>query len=162
VVLGGEGDEGERAERPGRDARRPTLGPKGRLDAFRTAAGATSQRHQEETNPVRFAFRLAGDTIWPPQRAYLMFKAWREAPGRASALARRHRPRAQCVVIGHTHRPGVWRTAAGVSVINNGSFCRPFGGMVTEIRPGAVRVRRVLFKRGEFHPGPTVAEIPLS
>jgi predicted phosphodiesterase len=134
----------------------------GQLEAFRSAAGSVSQRHQEEPNPVRYALRLASDTVWPPHRAFSMFKAWRDAPGKAAALARRHRPGAQCIVIGHTHRPGVWRAPSGVAVVNNGSFCRPFGGLVTEVRPGNVRVRRVECRRGDFHPGHTVATIPLS
>jgi predicted phosphodiesterase len=65
-------------------------------------------------------------------------------------------------VIGHTHKPGVWRTASGIVVINTGSFCRPFGAMATEITTDRLRVRQVSFRRGEFHPGPRVAEFPLS
>ena len=133
----------------------------GRLAAFRSVAATIPQRHQSEPDPLRYALRLAGDTVWPPQRALSILRAWREAPGRAAALARRHRPKARLIVIGHTHIPGVWRTASGIAVVNTGSFCRPFGAMVAEIAAGAIRVRRIESRQGAFHPGATVTEFEL-
>jgi predicted phosphodiesterase len=133
-----------------------------RLSVFRSVAGSIPQRHQAEPDPLKYALRLAGDTVWPPNRALKILRAWREAPGRAAALARRHRPKARFVVIGHTHKPGVWRTASGVVVVNTGSFSPPFGALVAEVETGAIRVRKVEVKRGDFHPGRTIAEFPLS
>jgi len=133
-----------------------------RLVAFRQAAAAMPQRHQAEKDPLRYAVRLAGDTVWPPHRVLAIIKAWREAPGRAAALARRHRPKARFILIGHTHRPGVWRTASGVVVVNTGSFCRFFGAMAAEVTADTLRVRRVERRRDGFHPGRTVAEFSLS
>lgn len=52
----------------------------GRIAAFRSVAATIPQLHQSETNPIRYALRLAGDTVWPPDRAFRIFKAWREAP----------------------------------------------------------------------------------
>jgi predicted phosphodiesterase len=133
-----------------------------RLAAFRQVAGSIPQQHQAERNPLKYAARLAGDTVWPPQRALAIIRAWSEAPGRAAALARRHRPNANFILIGHTHRPGVWRTAAGVVVINTGSFCRPFGAMTAEVAPGRITVRRIEVKKGAFHLGRKVADFPLT
>jgi predicted phosphodiesterase len=134
----------------------------GRLDAFRSAAASIHQRHQSEHDPFRYAMRLAGDTVWPPDRLFKILRAWSEAPGRAAALATRHRPRASFIIIGHTHRPGVWRMPSGIIVINTGSFCRPFGAMVAEVGAATLLVRRVVRRDGAFHPGPQVAEFPLS
>lgn len=134
----------------------------GRLAAFRSVAATIPQGHQSEPDPFLYAMRLAGDTVWPPFRALKILRAWREAPGRAAALARRHRPRARFIVIGHTHIAGVWKTASGIVVINTGSFCRPFGAMTAEVTPGRIRVRRVEDRRGEFHPGSKVAEFSTS
>ena len=134
----------------------------GRLDAFRSAAASIQQRHQSERDPVRYAIRLAGDTVWPPNRILKIMQAWREAPDRAAALAGKHRPKARFIVIGHTHRPGVWRTASGIVVINTGSFCRPFGAMAAEVGARTLVVRRVESRGGAFEPGPEVAEFPLS
>ncbi len=134
----------------------------GRIAAFRSVAATIPQLHQSETNPIRYALRLAGDTVWPPDRAFRIFKAWREAPGRAADLAGRHRPRARFVAIGHTHKPGVWTRPSGVVVVNTGSFCRPFGPMAAEITTDRLRVRRVESRRGEFRVGAEVASFPLS
>lgn len=133
----------------------------GRLDAFRKAAASVGQRHQSESDPLRYAIRLAGDTVWPPDRILKILKAWREAPGRAAALAGRHRPKAAFIVIGHTHRPGVWRMPSGIIVVNTGSFCRPFGAMAAEVGAGTLAVRRLVARDGAFRPGPRVAEFPI-
>ena len=138
-----------------------SAGLEGLLGAFKSVEASIPQRHQAEKNPIRYAISLANDTVWPPHRALLMIQAWRQAPGRAAALASKHRPRARCIVLGHTHRPGFWGNLGQVSVVNTGSFSRPFGAYTAEITPGLVRVRRVESRRGGFHPGRTVAEIPL-
>jgi len=132
-----------------------------RLQVFRSVAATVPQLHQSEKRFLRHALRLAGDTIWPPHRGLKILQSWREAPERAAALAVRHRPKARFVLIGHTHRPGVWRTESGVTVINTGSFCRALGGMAADISGDSVRVRRVEMKRGSFHLGPEVAAFPL-
>lgn len=134
----------------------------GRLHAFRQVAASLPQRHQMEPDPLRYALSLAGETVWPPQRVLSILRAWREAPGLAAELAHRHRPRARFIAIGHTHRPGVWRTAPGIVVINTGSFCRPFGAMALEITPGRLRVRQVTARGGRFHPGAAVADFPVA
>ena len=133
-----------------------------RLAAFRSVAATIPQHHQSEPDPLRYAIRLAGDTVWPPQRLLSILRAWREAPDRAAALARRHRPKAQFILIGHTHKPGVWKMASGIVVINTGSFCRPFGAMAADITSEAITVREVISKRGAFHAGTKVAEFPIT
>ena len=65
-------------------------------------------------------------------------------------------------MIGHTHRPGAWDTAAGVVVINTGSFCRPLGALVVDLKPGRLALRRVRSQHGEFHPGPVIREFALA
>lgn len=134
----------------------------GRMRAFRSVAASIPQKHQSERDPLKYAIRLAGDTVWPPQRAFTIMKAWRETPGRAAAFAGKHRPKAKFIVIGHTHKPGVWRTASGVVVVNTGSFCKPFGAMTADISGDALRVHRVVTRKGRFHVGRTVAEFPFA
>jgi predicted phosphodiesterase len=134
----------------------------GRVGVFRTVAATIPQKHQSERNPLKYAVRLAGDTMWPPTRALSIIQAWRETPGRAAAFATKHRPKARFIVIGHTHRPGVWRTPSGVVVINTGSFTKPFGAMAVEVSPRMVHVRHLVRRKDQFHAGPTVAEFPLS
>jgi predicted phosphodiesterase len=100
--------------------------------------------------------------VWPPLRVLRVLQAWRAEPVRAAALAQRARPRAKFVLLGHTHRPTVWRTPAGIVVINTGTFCPPFGGSAVDVTPDRLVVRRVDEHRGEFHPGAVLAEFPLT
>jgi hypothetical protein len=46
-------------------------------------------------------------------------------------------------------------------VINTGSFSRPLGGLVIELSPSELRVRRVNMRREEFCPGEVIAKFPL-
>jgi predicted phosphodiesterase len=133
-----------------------------RLALFRRVAAQIPQRHQSEPHGLKYALRFAADTVWPPLRVFRILAAWRQAPALAAALTRRHRPQARFILTGHTHRPGVWRTRAGVVVINTGSFCPPTGGYTVDVSPTHVLVRRVTARRGEFHPGGTVAEFALA
>ena len=137
----------------------PTL--EERLAALRAVAASVHQRHQSERNPVRYALRYIADTIWPPHRAVFMVRAWSEAPRRAEALVRRHRPGARFVLMGHTHRPGVWRTGTGPVIVNTGTFCPPFGSLAVDLTPGQLKVRRIERQGGEFRAGATVAEFSL-
>jgi len=143
----------------------PQDGPgalEGRLAAFRSVAASVHQLHQSEKNPLRYVAKLATDTVWPPHRVVSILKAWKQAPGKAAALAQRHRPKARFIITGHTHRPGVWTMPSGVVVINTGSFSRPFGTMAAEVSETKVRVRRIERRAGGFHPGRYIAEFPLS
>ena len=133
-----------------------------RLTVFRAACAALPQRHQAESNPFIYAARLAADTVWPPLRSLRILRAWRETPARAAALAAAHRPAARFMLLGHTHRPGVWRTPSGLTVINTGALCRPFGSLAVDLTADLMRVRRIELRAGEFHAGATVAEFALA
>jgi predicted phosphodiesterase len=133
-----------------------------RLVVWRRVAASIPQRHQSERNRLKYALHFAADTVWPPLRIFHILRAWHLEPIRAATFARQHRPAAGFILIGHTHRPGVWRTPAGVVVINTGSFCRPLGGCAVDVAPTSITVRRIDRRGDEFHPGGTVAEFPLA
>jgi predicted phosphodiesterase len=133
----------------------------GRMRAFRAVAASVPQLHQSEKDPLRYMMRFANDTIWPPQRAFTILQSWRQTPLRAASFAQRHRPKAAYVVIGHTHKPGVWKTPSGVVVINTGSFTLPFGPMGVEVTPGALSVHQIESRNGRFHRGADVAHFTL-
>jgi predicted phosphodiesterase len=133
-----------------------------RLAVFRRVAVSIPQRHQSERNPLKFALHYMADTVWPPLRILRIIRAWRLAPHRAAEMARRHRPRATFVLCGHTHRPGIWPIASGVTVVNTGSFCPPLGGYAVDVTEDRLVVRRVDFRRGEFRAGEAVATFPLA
>lgn len=133
-----------------------------RLGVFRRVAVSIPQRHQSERNPVKYFANLANDTVWPPSRLFRILQAWREMPGRAATLVREHRPRSKFILVGHTHRPGIWRQPDGTVVINTGSFTRPFGGCVVDVAEERLTVRRIAKRGREFQVGATVGEFPLA
>lgn len=133
-----------------------------RLALFRRVAASIPQRHQSERNRLKFALHYLADTVWPPLRIARVLRAWRDAPGCAAAMTRRHRPAARFVVAGHTHRPGIWRMADGLTVINTGSFCPPLGGSCVDVTADKLLVRRIDVRAGEFRLGETAATFRLA
>lgn len=133
-----------------------------RLAAFRRVCACIPQRHQSEPRPLKYALHFAADTVWPPLRIFRILAAWHRAPALAAALTRRHRPQAAFILTGHTHRPGIWRTASGIVAINTGSFCPPTGGYAVDLTSTHLTVRHVESHRGEFHPGAPVAQFSLA
>jgi len=133
-----------------------------RLGVLRRVAASIPQRHQSERNRLKHALHFVADSVWPPLRTFRVLRAWRTTPTRAVALAQRHRPAAQFILSGHTHRPGIWATSPGVTVINTGSFCPPLGGYVVDLAEDRLAVRRIDFRAGEFWAGDVFAEFPLA
>lgn len=133
-----------------------------RLVAHRRAAAGIPQRHQAERHGLRYLLGFAADTVWPPQRILRVLRAWHETPCRASILVQQHRPRVRFFVMGHVHRPGIWRRADGLVVLNTGSFCRPLGVAAIDLTPQGLVLRRIEQRRGEFRPGPALAEFALA
>jgi predicted phosphodiesterase len=133
-----------------------------RLALFRRVAISIPQRHQAERNKLKFALHYVSDLVWPPARIIRVIRAWRQAPQLAAELTRQHRPKADFVLCGHTHRPGIWQTPAGVTVINTGSFCPPLGGTLVDVTDHRLVVRAVVLRSGEFRVGDMIAEFPLA
>ncbi len=128
---------------------------------YRRVAASIPQRHQSERNGLKHAWGYIQDTVWPPMRVLRILGAWHRAPRLTAALTRRSRPQAKYAIIGHIHRPGSWRHANGVTVLNTGSFGPPLGGCVVDVLPDGLRQRRIIPRAGEFHLGKTIAEFPL-
>ena len=133
-----------------------------RLAVWRRVAATIPQRHQSDPRGLRYVAGFIADTVWPPLRVLRVLRAWREEAPRAGELVRVHRPRAKFVVLGHTHRPAVRRAPGGVTVINTGAFCPPFGSQVVDLTPDRLTVRSIEERAGEFHLGAVVAEFPLA
>jgi len=99
--------------------------------------------------------------FWPPRRTWAIFRAWRELPGRAVAFAREYRQGVRFVVVGHTHRPGVW-FRSDVVVINTGSFQPPFGCYAVDVSIEQIVVREVRRSGGRLDFGRVVAAFALA
>jgi len=99
--------------------------------------------------------------FWPPHCTLAMIKAWRQLPNKAAAFARQCRPGVRFVLVGHTHRPGVW-IRSDVVVINTGSFRPPFGCYAVDVSVEEIVVRQVLHAGGCFALGRVVAAFALA
>ncbi len=132
------------------------------LALYRKVCGGLKQRHQAERDPWKYLVSFTLDVFWPLDRPLRILRAWRQAPERAAALARTHRPAAEYVILGHLHRPGVWRAKDGRVIINTGSFCRPLGACLVDITASRIVVRRIEARDGAFHPGRPLAEFALA
>jgi predicted phosphodiesterase len=133
-----------------------------RFEVWRRVAAGIPQRHQSEPNSLRYILHYARDTIWPPSRIWRVLRVWREEPALVAAFARVHRPKAKIVVVGHTHRPGVWRTTTGTVVVNTGSFTKLLGACAVDLTGDHVTVRRIEGRTGEFQLGATIAAFSLA
>jgi predicted phosphodiesterase len=130
-----------------------------RLAAYRRVAASLPLRHQAVDHSLKYTLGYIADTIWPPSRMLRIVRAWRDTPEYAATLLRKHRPRARCFVMGHTHRSGTWRTRGGITVLNTGSFCTPVGAAALDIGESRLILRKIERRRGEFRIGRTMAEI---
>ena len=133
-----------------------------RFAIWRQVAAGIPQRHQSERNGLKYLVRFLADTVWPPLRVVRILRAWRIYPPLVAELARTYWPHAKFIVVGHTHRPGVWRQPGGVTVINTGSFCPPLGGSAVDVTATRVVVRRIGLEAGEFRAREVLAEFPLA
>lgn len=96
------------------------------------------------------------EEFWPPWRPFQIIKCWIETPGRAVALARVFRPRARFIVIGHTHKSGIWRVGPRV-IINTGSFMPMAARYAVDVAGSTVSVKAIGRDRKQFVIGKEVA-----
>lgn len=87
-----------------------------------------------------------------PVRAWEVLRAWIACPGLVAAFAGEHRPRVQCVVMGHTHFPGCWRRGERL-VINTGAYLPWLGRQLVDVFETSLVVRAVERDGGVFRPG---------
>ena len=92
---------------------------------------------------------------WPPRSPITILRLWAQGPRIVSDWLDRHAPEARMVVMGHTHRAGIWRRGRHW-IINTGAF-HPFGTpRLVDWEPGRVVVRRIARRGGSFRPGRVV------
>jgi hypothetical protein len=133
-----------------------------RFRAYRRAAATIPQRHQAEKNPLKYTLGFLADTIWPPTRVLRVIRAWRETPLKADQFLETNNLPARILIMGHTHRLGVFPTPEGRLLINTGSVCPPGNAGVVDVHPDRVVLRAIEQRAGHFHLGRTVHEIALA
>lgn len=128
--------------------------------ACKRVSARRSPPHDPHAGGLRHHARRFAEKL-RPSLAWGMLNSWLTLPRRAEAFLRRHRPDARFIVVGHTHRPGVWRRS-GVVIINTGSFCPPLGRCAVDLTRDSLTVRAIRSRRGVFHLGPVTARFALA
>ncbi|MCA9291196.1 MAG: metallophosphoesterase family protein [Phycisphaerales bacterium] len=80
-----------------------------------------------------------------PWKLVEVLRYWRRLPHLANAFVAKHAPEARHIVLGHSHRPGLW-TIGTRTVINTGSFGfpgHPRAVIIENDRLDVVRIRAV-------------------
>jgi UDP-2,3-diacylglucosamine pyrophosphatase LpxH len=75
---------------------------------------------------------------------------WRIVPRLAADFAERYAPRARFVLIGHTHRQGIWRIGRR-TIINTGAFAFPARPRAVVLEGGRLAVHRVRRRGDAYH-----------
>lgn len=147
---------------------------KGKLDAAEAEAGGYANARTVEARaalakayarafrprPRKFTGFLGKlETIshaaWPPTTPLAILDIWKNGPDRVAAWMEEFTPRARVLIMGHTHRAGMWQRR-GRRVINTGAF-HPFSRPhFMEWEPGRLRLVEIERRRGAFHPGRSV------
>ena len=98
--------------------------------------------------------------FWPPKRPFLILNTWLNAPRLAHRFRESHRPRARCIVVGHTHLPYCSRRVDKWA-INTGAFVTPSVARTVDVRGDDLTVRRVDRRGDRFEPGAEILSVPL-
>lgn len=96
-----------------------------------------------------------------PWRALRAIHYWSNVFQYASAMRAQFRPNSQLMLIGHSHRPAVWRMPDW-TLVNTGSFQPMSSPRMVKLQPDRATVHRLKKSEGAFRPTEPVAVIPLS
>ncbi|MDQ8205573.1 metallophosphoesterase family protein [Pelagicoccus sp. SDUM812003] len=115
----------------------------------------------ETYNPTLWGkLRIFLHQAWPPDTPFRILKCWRETPDRAVSLAERFEIQAKFLIVGHTHKPGIWQRGDRY-VINLGSYFPWPGAYCVDIADNLLEVKRVRKGRNRVTIGETIRSFEL-
>jgi predicted phosphodiesterase len=85
-----------------------------------------------------------------PWEAAMILSYWWRFPGYAAEFAERHVPRARYIVLGHSHRQGIWTVGDRV-IINTGCYGFPGRPRAVVLEEGVLSVQPIQRKGGVYH-----------
>jgi predicted phosphodiesterase len=89
--------------------------------------------------------RMILNECLPPTRPLFILKVWMQTPRLAREFAGENFPRARIVVLGHTHRAGIWEKH-GRAVINTGSYTPLSGRQAVIIKGQTLSLHQVRYR----------------
>ncbi len=78
-----------------------------------------------------------------------VLRYWRQEPALAERFLDQYAPQAEVLIVGHSHRPGVWQRG-GRTLINTGAFTFPGRPWCAIIENNTVRVERIVKAAGRY------------
>jgi len=114
------------------------------------AEQATLSEQQSTPEPVK-----AGslDMIFRPKRWLRMMSYWKAMPELIDRFVQRHQPEAQFVIVGHSHRQGIWKVGAR-TIVNLGAFIAPGKPWGVVLTPRELSVHAIRKSGGGFQLAP--------
>ncbi len=96
---------------------------------------------------------------WPRQILSIL-RAWRDAPGLAVNFMETYSPQANCLVMGHIHRSGIWHIGDR-SVISTEGFEGPRKPGVAYVEGDSVTLRIARQTGASYQPGKVIGRVAL-
>jgi len=128
-----------------------------RLAASQHAANAEWSYYEEHDHKSPIVQLLQRPWLIPKILLY-----WRKMPHLAAAFAAEHVPDARFILLGHTHRQGVWHVANRV-IINTGCYGFPGKPWAALLDQGELSIRPIKFDGSSYRLGlKAVARFPIT
>jgi UDP-2,3-diacylglucosamine pyrophosphatase LpxH len=115
-----------------------------RLGAAQLAAHAEWEALAEQAKHSRMRGMLIR-----PWAIWRVLKYWRIWPRLARDFLESHAPEARYMVVGHTHRAGIWRFGER-TIINTGSFGFPGRPWAVRVDEASIRVNPITWRGGSY------------
>lgn len=132
------------------------------LASTREAMAELANGNSCENNNGVFSNRIQKLQWWlaKPCRGWAIIHAWKKTPSMAAKFAAKYVAEAKFIIIGHTHRAGVWRVADKI-VVNTGSFAGFGQPVIVHFTNGKLLVQKLVRRRNNFFPDKTIASFSL-
>ncbi|EDY81313.1 Ser/Thr protein phosphatase family protein [Verrucomicrobiia bacterium DG1235] len=116
---------------------------------------ATLKAHKLDKvyNPTLWGkFKIFLHQAWPPSTPFRILRCWREVPDRAVSLTSRFSLAPKFIVLGHTHKPGIWKRGEQ-TIINLGSYFPWPGALCIDIEDTTLSIRKIQKRRDSISIG---------
>lgn len=106
---------------------------------------------------LRGRIELVSRFIAKPWRILITLLYWANVAHYCHAAQQRFRPKARLMLIGHTHRAGVWKNK-DYMLVNTGSFQPLSKRLMVQLDGQRAVVRKIVRENGEYRPGRVISQ----
>lgn len=133
----------------------------GRLRLAKRCALVVGSEDRHGNRRLMARFLMTGQFAMQPWRAARAVRYWASVPNLASAMRDQFRPAAKLMLIGHSHRPGIWRRE-GWTLVNTGSFQPLSSPLLAVLGLDRAVIHRLKRRQSGYSVAAPVAEIALA